>query len=67
MLELSLAAGVLKGLNQYEKSGWVSSILNSTFWSLMFTLTIALLFAWWAHSYYPTATTLPEVVARWRQ
>lgn len=67
VLELLLAAGVLKGLNQYEKSGWVSSVLNATFWSLMFTLTIALLFAWWAHNYYPTATTLPEVVARWRQ
>lgn len=67
VLELLLAAGLLKGISRYESSGWMSSVLNSTYWSLVYTIVIALLFAWWAHEYYPTAITLPDIIAQWRR
>lgn len=67
VLELLLAAGLLKGIKRYESGGWMSSVLNSTYWSLVYTITIALLFAWWAHMFYPTAVTLPDVIAQWHR
>lgn len=67
VLELLLAAGLLKGISRYESSGWIQSMLNSTYWSLVYTITLALLFAWWAHTYYPSAITLSDVIALWRR
>jgi hypothetical protein len=64
VLELLLAGGLLRGIRRTEASGWVLGVVNSTYWSLMLTLTIALLFSWWAHVAYPGANTLPEVLSR---
>ena len=67
VVELLLAAGLLKGLSRYESSGWMMSVLNFTYWSLIYTLTLALLFAWWAHTYYPSAVTVADVISLWRR
>ena len=66
VLELLLAAGLLRGIRRIESSGWIAGVWRSTKWSLAFSVIVAFLFAAWAHSSYPTATTLPEVIARWR-
>lgn len=61
VLELLLAAGLLRGIRRIESSGWVAGVWRSTRWSLAFSVTVAILFAAWAHSQYPEAKTLPEV------
>ncbi len=65
VLELLLAAGLLRGIRRVESSGWIAGVWRSTKWSLAFSVAVALLFATWAHSRYPEAHTLAEVIARW--
>lgn len=66
VLELLLAAGLLKGIKRNESSGWVMGVINSTYWSLVFTIAIALLFSLWAHVAFPGANTIPELLRAWR-
>ena len=64
VVELLLAAGLLRGLNRIEASGWLLGTMNATFWPLIFTLTIAILFGWWAGVYHPGAITLGQILAK---
>ena len=63
VLELLLAAGLLHGFRRYESSGWVSSVMNYTFWSLIFTITVAVMIGFFVHMTWPNARTLPEAWA----
>ena len=65
VVELLLAAGLLRGLNHIEASGWLLGTMNATFWPLIFTLTIAILFGWWAGVYHPGAITLGQILAKY--
>ncbi|MEP7154498.1 MAG: hypothetical protein ABI905_01900 [Betaproteobacteria bacterium] len=67
VLELLLAAGLLRGLNRYEASGWMISVWRSTRWSLAFALFVALVCGGLAQSSYPTAKTVPDVIKQWRR
>ena len=60
VLELLLAAGLLRGVRRYESSGWISGVMNYTFWSLIFTITVAVLIGFFVHKSWPNAHTLPE-------
>lgn len=67
VLELLLAAGLLRGINRYEASGWMVSVWRHTRWSLAFALFAAIVLGWLAQAYYPQARTLPEVVKLWHR
>ncbi len=67
VLELLLAAGLLRGLNRYESSGWIVSVWRQTRWSLAFTLFVALAIGWYAQAEYPDAKTFPDVMRHWHR
>ncbi len=67
VLELLLAAGLMRGFNRVESSGWVIGTISATWWSLMFTLATTLLFCFVAHVATPNAKTLPEVIQQWHK
>jgi hypothetical protein len=62
VLELLLAAGLLKGLRHVASSGWTVGVWRATRWSFGFTLCVALLVAWAASRWTPGATTLPQAI-----
>lgn len=64
VVELLLAAGLLRGLNRVESSGWMLSVMNATFWSFIFTLSVAVLFGWWALTYHHAEITLGQIIAK---
>lgn len=65
VLELLLAAGLIRGLGRVEASGWALGAMNATYWSFMFTLVVSILFAWWAESTFPGVQTIADVITRW--
>ncbi len=67
VLELLLAAGLLRGINRYEASGWMVSVWRSTRWSLAFTLFMAVALGWLAQAEYPEAKTFPDVLRHWHR
>ena len=64
VVELLLAAGLLRGLNRVESSGWMLSVMNATFGSFIFTLSVAVLFDWWALTYHHAEITLGQIIAK---
>lgn len=63
VLELLLAAGLLRGIRRVESSGWIAGVWGNTWPTLAFVLALALLAGWLARSIDPPARTLPELVA----
>ncbi len=61
VLEVILAAGLLKGLRKAESSGWLTGTWSSTKYWLLFVLVAAIIFAGWAQAKYPDATTVAQV------
>ncbi len=61
VLEVILAAGLLKGLRKAESSGWVTGAWNSTKYWLLLVLVIAGGFAVWANRNFPDANTALQV------
>ncbi len=66
VLELLLAAGLLRGLNKVEASGWVVGVWRSTWPSLVFSILVAWLVAGFVHSNVPNAKTIPEAWRMWK-
>jgi len=62
VLEVILAAGLLKGLRKTESSGWLTGAWGSTKYWLLFVLVAAVIFAAWAHVKYPDSTTASQVL-----
>jgi hypothetical protein len=67
VLELLLAAGLLKGMHRYESSGWVMTVWRQTRWSLAFTLFVAIMCGGLAQREWPEARTFMDVVAHWHR
>jgi hypothetical protein len=61
VLEVILAAGLLKGLRKAESSGWLTGAWGSTKYWLLFVLVAAVIFAAWAQAKYPDANTVAQV------
>ncbi len=61
VLEVILAAGLLKGLRKAESSGWLTGAWGSTKYWLLFVLVVAIVFAMWAQVSYPDANTVAQV------
>jgi hypothetical protein len=61
VLEVILAAGLLKGLRKAESSGWLTGAWGSTKYWLLFVLVAAVIFAVWAQAKYPDANTVAQV------
>jgi hypothetical protein len=61
VIEVILAAGLLKGLRKAESSGWLTGAWGSTKYWLLFVLVAAVIFAAWAQAKYPDATTVAQV------
>jgi hypothetical protein len=62
VLEILLAAGLLRGVRRMQRGGWLPSLWSNTWPSLAFTLCVALLLGWYARNV-PEATTLPDLIA----
>ena len=67
VLELLLAAGLLRGIRKVEASGWMLGVWRTTWPSLVFSLFVTALLVAVAHDTYPTANTLPELLSHMRQ
>lgn len=65
VLEVMLAAGLLRGLRAVESSGWVKGVVTTTWPALVAALALALGFAAWARRRFPGATSIPEVIRAW--
>ena len=63
VLELLLAAGLLRGLRRLERTGWLDGLWANTWPSLAFGVVAALFAGWMAQVLSPNATTLFEA---WR-
>ncbi len=61
VLEVILAAGLLKGLKKAESSGWLTGAWGSTKYWLMIMIVAAIGFGAWARSHYPNAHTALQV------
>jgi hypothetical protein len=61
VLEVILAAGLLRGLRKTESSGWLTGAWASTKYWLLIVLIIAVVFAAWARVNYPEANTAAQV------
>jgi hypothetical protein len=61
VLEVILAAGLLKGLRKAESSGWLTGAWGSTKYWLLFVLVAAIIFAAWAQAKYPDASMAAQV------
>jgi hypothetical protein len=61
VLEVILAAGLLKGLRKAESSGWLTGAWGSTKYWLLFVLVAAIIFAACAQVKYPDASTAAQV------
>ncbi len=66
VLQLLLGAGLLRGIRRYEADGWLYGVVNYTFWSLIFTLSVAVILGWVAQHTFPDVKTIPEAVKAWR-
>ncbi len=66
VLELLLAAGLLRGIRRIESSGWVLGVMNYTFWPLIFSITVSVVVGWVMHKSWPAARTLPEAWAAYQ-
>ena len=62
VLEILLAAGLLRGVRRMERGGWLPGLWSSTWPSLAFTLCVALSLGLYAR-HVPEATTLPDLIA----
>jgi hypothetical protein len=65
VLEIFLAAGLLRGVRRLQGSGWLLGLWSVTWPSLAFTLFLALMAGWYAH-YLPDVTTLADLLAHLR-
>jgi hypothetical protein len=63
VLEIILAAGLVRGLRRSESSGWMIGIWKSTRVPLVVILILLTGFAAWAQANSPTAKTFAEVMA----
>ena len=63
VLELLLAAGLIRGLRRLQRSGWLDGLWANTWPSLVFGVVVAFIAGWFAHVSAPKATTLFEA---WR-
>ncbi len=61
VLEVILAAGLLKGLRKAESSGWLTGAWGSTKYWLLLMIIVAIGFGAWAHNHYPNAHTALQV------
>ena len=60
VLELLLAAGLLRGVRRLQRSGWFGSLWRNTWLSLAFSLIVAAFVGLFAQGMAPKATTLHE-------
>ncbi len=60
VVELLLAAGLLRGIRRIESDGWVNSVIGYTKWWLAFSLVCAIGIGWGVQQAYPKAKTMGE-------
>jgi hypothetical protein len=65
VLEVLLAAGLLRGVRRMQRGGWLPGLWSCTWPSLAFTLCVALLLGLYAR-HVPEATTLADLLAHLR-
>jgi hypothetical protein len=63
VLELLLAAGLLRGVRRIESSGWIAGVWANTWPTLAFALAASLFVGWLGKSTQPPSSTLPELIA----
>ena len=66
VLEVMLAAGLLRGIRRVEASGWAVGVWRSTWGSFAFSVAVAIVFAMWAHETAPAAATASEALGQAR-
>ena len=61
VIEMLLAAGLLRGVRRMQRSGWFASLWKNTWPSLVFSLLVVMGIAYFAKQWAPHATTLREI------
>ncbi len=62
VVELLLAAGLLRGLNRLQSTGWMISAINATWWTFIFALTATVGICLIGQKMTPGAKTMHEVM-----
>lgn len=65
VIEMLLAAGLLRGVRRMQRSGWFASLWKNTWPSLAFSLIVALAVGGFARHVSPKVTTLAELWQAW--